>query len=281
MHKLKTMTFAVVTAAMVAFSPVSATAQDSQRSPVNEARLEGSIATAFALNQHLNPFHIEVEVQGRTAILTGTVESGVNRDLAEQVALSIEGVEEVDNQLEVNSNVDQSDAERTSLANNFKDATTTATVKSKLLWNRHTQGLDIDVNTNNSVVTLTGAADSDAARELAERLAANTEGVRSVRNNIVVTDEPGTAARVQEAAGQAANEATDVVSDAWITSKVKSSILFSRNLDGMDISVMSQNGDVTLSGTVDSESRRELAIETARNIRGVRTVDAQALRVAP
>lgn len=281
MHKLKTLAYATATAGMLALSPANALAQASPNNDVAEARLEGSVATAFALNRHLNPFRIQVEVQDQTAILTGTVENGVNRDLAKEVALSIEGIEEVDNQLEIDIGVDQSDAERTSLANTLNDATTTATVKSKLLWNRHTQGLDIDVDTNNSVVTLTGAADSDAARELAERLASNTAGVRDVRNNIVVSEEPGTAARAQQAAGQAADEAANAVSDVWITSKVKSSLLFSRSLDGMDISVMSRNGAVTLSGRVDSEEHKQLAIETARNIRGVASVDAQALRVAP
>lgn len=280
MQKLKTITVAIATAGMLALSPVSAMAQDT-RSEVTEARMEGSVATAFALNRHLNPFRIQVEVQDRTAILTGTVENGVSRDLAEEVALSIDGIEEVDNQLSVDTDVDQSDAERTSLANSFNDATTTATVKSKLLWNRHTQGLDIDVDTSNNVVTLTGEANSEAARELAQRLAENTQGVREVHNNIAVTDQPGTAARAQRAAGEAADEAADVVSDAWITSKVKSSVLFNRNLDGMDISVMSRNGMVTLSGRVDSEMHKQLAVETASNIRGVESVDAQALRVAP
>ena len=73
----------------------------------------------------------------------------------------------------------------------------------------------------------------------------------------------------------------DRVSDAWVTSKVKSSMLFDRDLDGMDISVMSRNGHVTLSGRVDSPERKELAIDTARSIRGVRSVDAEALRVSP
>jgi osmotically-inducible protein OsmY len=279
MHTLKALAYATATAGILALAPANALAQTNPNNDVAEARLEGSVATAFALNSHLNPFRIGVEVEDQTAILTGTVENGVNRNLAEQVALSIEGIDRVDNQIAIDTDVDQSDAERTSLANSLDDATTTATVKSKLLWNRHTQGLDIDVDTHNSVVTLTGVANSDAARELAERLASHTRGVREVRNNIVITDEPGTAARAQQAAGQAADEAADAVSDAWITSKVKSSLLFSRNLDGVAISVMSRAGNVTLGGSVDSEQSRELAIEIAQGIRGVNNVDAGALDV--
>jgi osmotically-inducible protein OsmY len=277
MHKLKALAYATATAGVLALSP--AHAQTNPNNDIAEARLEGSVATAFALNRHLNPFRIQVAVEDQTAVLTGTVENGVNRNLAKQVALSIEGIDRVDNQIAIDTNVDRSDARRTSLANSLDDATTTAAVKSKLLWNRYTQGLDIDVDTHNSVVTLTGAVDSDAARELAERLARNTRGVLEVRNNLAITDKPGTAVRAQQAAGQAAEGAADAVSDVWITSKVKSSLLFSRSLDGVNISVTSRAGDVTLSGSVDSEQSRELAIEIAQGIRGVNNVDAEALDV--
>ena len=281
MHRLNRLALVVAATGMLSLSTLPVLAQEPTASAVTEARMEGSIATAFALNRHLNPFRIQVQVEGTTAVLTGTVENSVNRDLAEQVALGIEGIDEVDNRLQVDTDVDQSDAERTSLANRLGDATTTATVKSKLLWNRNTQGLDIAVSTRNSVVTLTGNATSEAASELAERLAGNTEGAREVINEIVVTPGPGTARRAQDTASDMADEAAEVVSDAWVTSKVKSSMLFDRDLDGMDISVMSRNGHVTLSGRVDSLERKELAIDTARSIRGVRSVDAEALRVSP
>ncbi len=281
MHKLKMLTCAIAATGVFALAPVSAQTPDTPRADVTQARTEGSIATAFALNRHLNSDRIQVEMQGRTAILTGTVENGVNRELAEQVALSIEGVDEVNNQLSVTTDTNQSDAERASLANSLNDVTTSATIKSKLLWNRHTQGLDIDVTTQNNVVTLSGKSDSEAASELAERLAGNTQGVREVRNQIEITGQAGTAERAQQAASAAADEAADVVSDAWITSKVKSSLIFSRNLDGMDISVMSRNGQVTLGGRVDSAASKELAVETARNVRGVKSVDAGEIRIAP
>jgi osmotically-inducible protein OsmY len=281
MHKLKMLTCAIAATGVLALAPVSAQTPDNPRTDVMQARTEGSIATAFALNRHLNSDRIQVEMQGRMAILTGTVENGVNRELAEQVALSIEGVDEVNNQLNVNSDTNQSDAERTSLANSLNDVTTSATIKSKLLWNRYTQGLDIDVNTQNNVVTLSGKSDREAGSELAERLAGNTQGVREVRNQIEITGQAGTAERAQQAASVAADEAADVVSDAWITSKVKSSLIFSRNLDGMDISVMSRNGQVTLGGRVDSAASKELAVETARNVRSVKNVDAREIRIAP
>lgn len=277
MRTLNKIVIATATISMLSLGTLSAYAADGDMSrQLTEARQEGSVWTAFALNRHLSPFAIDVDIEHGVATLTGEVESDVERDLAEQVALGVEGVTEVDNRLQVSGEEvqRQADSER-SFSARINDATTTATVKSKLLWNRNTEGLDIKVSTRNGVVTLEGQAQSDAASELAERLARNTEGVRQVDNQLKVTAEAGTAERAREQVDNAGS----AISDAWITSKVKSSFLFSSSLDGLDISVDTREGNVTLSGQVASEAEKSLAIETAENIRGVRDVNATALRV--
>ncbi len=277
MFKLKTLALATATAGIIALSPMTAFADDGDTSrQLSEARQEGSVVTAIALNRHLNPFKIDVEVENGTAVLTGEVESDVDRDLAEEVAMSVDGVQKVDNQLTVDRDAERTERDDKSMSQRFDNATTTASVKSKLLWNSNTEGLDINVTTMNGVVTLDGVAQSEEAKDLAERLAANTDGVRDVENNITVSAEATTAAKAQNTA----DDAGDAISDAWITSKVKSTYLLSSNLDGLDITVETKNGQVTLSGTVDTAAEKELAVETARNIRGVSDVNASALNVA-
>ena len=277
MHTLKKIAIATATASVLALGPMAAHAADGDISrQLTEARQEGSVWTAFALNRHLSPFTIDVDIDNGVAILTGEVESDVERDLAEQVALGVEGVNEVDNQLRVSGEEVQRSAEgERRFSHRFNDATTTATVKSKLLWNRNTQGLDIKVSTRDGVVTLDGQASSTAASELAERLARNTDDVRRVENNLKVSGEGGTADRARDRV----DDAGAAISDAWITSKVKSSFLFSSNLDGLDISVETQDGQVTLSGQVANDTEKALAVETAENIRGVRGVNADSLRI--
>lgn len=277
MHQLKTLALATATAGLIGLAPFAAYAAEGDASrELSEARQEGSIWTAFALNRHLNPFTIDVDVENGSAKLTGKVESDVERDLAEQIALGIEGVEKVDNQLTLDPNFEAKASTEPSLSQRFDDATLVATVKSKLLWNSNTEGLDIKVRAENGTVSLTGSAQSSEAKELAGRLAANTEGVREVNNLLSVSAADTTAAKAQNAA----DDAGAAISDAWITSKVKSSFIYSRNIDGMNISVDTQKGMVSLSGSVLSNAEKQLAIETARNIRGVRGVDADALRVA-
>lgn len=278
MHKLKQLALATTTAGLVALSPLAAHADEGDLSrQLNDARAEGSVSTAIATNRNLSPFSIDVDVKGDTAILSGEVETEVEKDLAEQIAHDIDGIENVDNQLKVGTQGDYSKAGERSLADRMSDTTTTATIKSKLLWNNSTEGLNIHVDTESGVVTLTGETDSPASRELAQRLAEDTDGVREVRNELKVIGENTSDAG--SAVGEAADDAGNALSDAWITSKVKSSFLFSRSLSGLDISVDTNNGRVRLEGAVDTDAEKDLAEQTAKNIRGVREVDSSALNV--
>lgn len=165
--------------------------EEVEASNFQEARMEGQLWTTYALNTHLNPFDLKVDIDNDTAIIEGEVDENVKKELAEQIALSVNGIEDVDNRIKVIEDLDVASAsegedEGRSFGDRVSDATVTASVKSKLLWNSDTAGLSIDVDTENGVVELEGKAESEASRELAERLAANTDGVHEVVNNIVV-----------------------------------------------------------------------------------------------
>ncbi len=82
------------------------------------------------------------------------------------------------------------------------------------------------------------------------------------------------------AANDRVEEAGDAVSDTWITTKVKSTLLADGATPGMDIEVETKDGVVSLSGTVTSEAEREMAINKAKDIKGVRDVAADGLKVA-
>ena len=256
---------------------VPALASDSMSASLKDARMEGQIIGAYALNRHLNPFTLSVDVEGHTATLTGSVSEAIDKDLAGQIALGVDGVDKVDNRIEVDAHTKKkADGNHRDFGDVVSDATVTASVKSKLLWNEYTNGLDIDVDTKNGVVTLNGTAHSSESRELAGRLAENTQGVRDVENNLKVV---ATKADTASKAKKDMHEAGDVISDSWITSKVKTSLLFSKNVSGSDIDVTTRDGVVTLVGKVDSGAERDLAIEVTKDIRGVKSVKAGGLRV--
>ncbi|SHN05302.1 BON domain-containing protein [Phytopseudomonas punonensis] len=280
---LRQSTLAIAIAGLITLAPLAQAAEEGLAQQLSDARQQGAIDTAFALNRHLDPFDIEVVVEDGVATLNGAVENSAEHDLASELAGSIEGVREVNNRLKVDPDQappvvnDQARivADKT-LAQRFDDATLAATVKSKLLWNSNTEGLDIQVRAENGVVSLSGNAGTPAAKELAGELVTNTEGVREVHNHLSISTADSTSAEAQNAA----NDAAASISDSWITSKVKASFLYSRNLDALNIKVDTREGFVRLSGTVLSNAEKRLAVETARNIRGVRGVDADALRIA-
>lgn len=60
---------------------------------------------------------------------------------------------------------------------------------------------------------------------------------------------------------------------------MKSSFLFNNSLDGLDISVDTKGGQVTLGGRVATSAEKDLAIEIAEDIRGVQGVNADSLQV--
>ena len=68
------------------------------------------------------------------------------------------------------------------------DAAITAAVKSKLAADGDINPFNIDVDTNEGVVTLQGRVEKEAARSKAEQLARETDGVRRVINLVKVGD---------------------------------------------------------------------------------------------
>jgi osmotically-inducible protein OsmY len=136
------------------------------------------------------------------------------------------------------------------------DAAITSTIESKLAANPQTNNFEIDVDTQNGEVRLTGLVETEAERSEAERLAKQTDGVRSVDNQIELGD-------------QTVGEIAD---DAWILTKVKSKLAADPEVNPFNIDVDVTNGQVTLSGVVRSDRARDEAERIAQATQGVTAV---------
>lgn len=176
-------------------------------SAVRDAWIQGKLEGVYLFNEHLSPFAIDTDVNNGVVKLTGAVGSEVDKELAGEIAKGIDGVREVDNKLAVDvggakgqeraaatrdRSVDRNGARARAAESENKfvrwvgDATITAAVKSKLLANKNISGISIDVDTQDSRVTLSGEVESDEALQLAEEIAENTEDVAEVENNLRV-----------------------------------------------------------------------------------------------
>lgn len=184
----RTRTLAVATLAGASLLASAGVSAGEFKGEMHDAWLDGRVETAYTLNRHLNPFSIDTKVENGVVTLTGAVESDIDRDLAEQIALGVNGVTDVDNQLTIKTNarITAEDTSERSFAQVVDDASTTAAVKSKLLVNSNTKGMQIDVDTKNDVVTLSGEVASNQEKQLIEQIARNTQDVQRVENRLRV-----------------------------------------------------------------------------------------------
>lgn len=243
---------------------------------VTEARQEAQIWTTYTLSPYLRANDLSVSVHDGKATLTGKVNEDVNKDLAKEIALGVEGIKEVDNQIVVLGDYTPPAATARSYGEMVDDASITTAIKSKLIWSKSTDGQATEVTTTAGKVTLKGTAETAASKELVGRMAMNTRGVSAVSNQLVVTSaKPG----MTDKAKSASNAAGAQISDSWITTKVKTTLLYSSNVSGTDIEVNTKAGVVTLTGKVASGAERALAIELSDNVRGVKSVNAKGLAI--
>jgi osmotically-inducible protein OsmY len=131
-------------------------------------------------------------------------------------------------------------------------------IQANLQTDRDLANNRIDVQVSEGVATLKGSVDSDDERSKAVTLA-SVAGIRVVDDQLKV-----------ESAGVAAT-----VTDSAITAKIKGQLLANTDLRKADVSVGTNNGVVTLTGTVPSVELRQLAVDLARHTRGVLRVDDQ------
>jgi osmotically-inducible protein OsmY len=105
------------------------------------------------------------------------------------------------------------------------------------------------------VVTLTGTVAEASHKSLAENTVESLPGVISVDNRLKIKGE---------------NPAEH--SDSWISMKVKTALLFHRNVSATGTTVYVKDGIVTLQGEASSLAQKELTTEYAKDIDNVKEV---------
>jgi hyperosmotically inducible periplasmic protein len=114
----------------------------------------------------------------------------------------------------------------------------------------------IKVDAKDGVVTLTGTVADSSHKSMAENTVASLPGVTSVDDQLKINGE------------QPAEH-----SDAWITTKVKTALLFHRNVSATGTTVYTKDGIVTLQGEASSMAQKELTTEYAKDIDNVKSVN--------
>ena len=132
------------------------------------------------------------------------------------------------------------------------------------------------------VVTLTGKVASQTQRRKAAQLAM-LPGVARVNNQLVVDLEKSTTKTIENKTKQGAEKAADktkeavsksgeVITDAWITTRVRSKFVGEDLLKDSNIDVDTKDHVVTLTGTVLTAAGRSRAVAQAKDVEGVHRV---------
>ncbi len=122
----------------------------------------------------------------------------------------------------------------------------------------------VKAESKNGAVTLTGTVSENSHKLLAEDTVESLPGVMSVDNQLKVTGETH-ADR----------------SDGWVGLKVKTALLFHRNVRATKTDVNVKDGVVILSGQASSIAQKELTTEYAQDVDGVKEVKNEMTVVTP
>ncbi len=151
----------------------------------------------------------------------------------------------------------------------ISDTDITANVKLKLTGLKSLRGSDIKVTTTNAVVTLDGTVTGPKAKFTADEVAMSVDGVRSVDDNLRAPHDSKTVAKTEH-----------LVSDTWITAKVKSDILADSVSKGFDVNVVTNHGVVVLKGSLANQDAIDHVKDIAGKVDGVKSVITSGLLVS-
>src|SRR5262249_26085757 len=151
----------------------------------------------------------------------------------------------------------------TSKTSGFGDARITASVKAKFAKDDLVKARNIDVDTDQGQVSLRGTVTSQIEADRAVQLAQGVDGVRNVRSYLKTEPEntsstgdslKNEANKTEDSLKRTADTAAEKTKDAAITAKVKLKLAKDKNVTASDINVDTNNGEVTLNGTVGSRA---------------------------
>jgi hyperosmotically inducible periplasmic protein len=184
------MVVAVVTIVSLGCSqePSRADSERTAGDAIHDASITMRIKTTYLFSRHLNPFRINVDTRDGVVTLHGAVPSDIHRQLAVEFAKNADGVTEVRDELSIAPKGGEEPEETEKrFGEAVRDASLTASVKLALAFERGVKATRITVHTDRGTVTLTGETGSQAERQLAERIARDTEGVKDVVNRLHVS----------------------------------------------------------------------------------------------
>jgi hyperosmotically inducible periplasmic protein len=131
-----------------------------------------------------------------------------------------------------------------------------SSAKKSYAFQTYLKGDDIDVQSTDGAVTLTGTVSEESHKSLAGETVASLPGVKSVENKLE--------GKLEVPAAQ---------SDALLIAKVKSTLFYHESVSATGTEVSAEDGTVTLRGEATSMAQKDLTTEYAQDVEGVENVN--------
>jgi osmotically-inducible protein OsmY len=223
--------------------------------------IESAAKSSHVFTRYLQDDDIKVQAKEGNVTLTGNVASESHKTMAGETVANLPNVKNVDNQLAVKGEQPST----------MSDAWLLTKVKTNLLFHRSVSAAT-DVDVKNGIVTLRGAADNLAQKELTTEYATDIDGVKDVKNEMTVAKATKTEQTAGDKASKVAQTVSDKIDDASITTMVKMTLLGHRSTSAFNTTVTTKDGVVTLSGKADNQAEIALAGKLANDVDGVQSV---------
>ena len=218
-------------------------------------RIESSAKESHIFKTYLNKEAIQVSSKDGVVTLTGTVAQESHKQLAVETVASLPGVQIVDNQLVLKD-------EKTA---GGSDALVRERVKLAMLYHRNLSSARPDIQVLDGVVTVRGEAANKAQIDLATEYIKDVDGVKEVKNEMVV-------AKTGKTMGEKVEDVGGSIDDASITALVKANLLYHRSTSAINTKVETVDGMVKLSGTAKNAAEKDLATKFVQDVHGVKGV---------
>ncbi|HEX2860572.1 MAG TPA: BON domain-containing protein, partial [Lacunisphaera sp.] len=189
---------------------------------------------------------VKVSAKDGVVTLTGTVQDQDEKALARDTVENLPGVTSVRNDLVVKSDHPAK-----------SDGWIAVKIRSRLLTRGNVSATATKVEVKDGHALLTGTADNAAQKELTGIYAQEIEGVKTVKNDLVITDKVTLAEKID---------------DASITSQVKYALLSHKATSAIKTKVTTNEGVIVITGEAANDAEKALVTKLAKDVRGVNSV---------
>jgi len=240
--------FAALAIGLLALVASSSYGASNAASPANDRKIEEAAKASYNYRTVLEE-RVTVKATNGAVTLTGTVPDQSAKDLAADTVENLPTVVSVDNQIKIEPTYPE-----------HSDAWMAFKIRGLLLVKANVSAINTKVVVTNGNVVLSGTADNIGQKELTAAYAKDVDGVKTVRNDLVIKAPP---------AGAVSN---DPVDDASITSQVRYALLTHQSTSAIKTKVSTVNGVVRVTGDAASAAEKSLVSKLAMDVRGVKSV---------